>query len=287
MGRIYYRIAQLDIKLDLNHLEPMYLFNFIPFRINEEQISELLFIISNEQFYLVADCPTRQYKTDQFIVSIYLLKKECYVKVYSEITGKEYLFRSDYQWANIKTDLQFIEKEEYEVLSHALMFFYIYSSSFHNTLMIKASSIRIKETGIAFIDETKAKNKHSELWINHIENSIQISEDLVIMKISKLNTYIYSTPWSEKKVVNEKARLQSLYILENSTDNEIIKISAFTAFRELLTSCFMMQEDKETFNCIIKTLVTIVESIQVYILKNKSGTEAAKLAYSFAKQTIV
>ena len=78
MGRIYYRIAQLDIKLDLNHLEPMYLFNFIPFRINEEQISELLFIISNEQFYLVADCPTRQYKTDQFIVSIYLLKKECY-----------------------------------------------------------------------------------------------------------------------------------------------------------------------------------------------------------------
>ena len=49
----------------------------------------------------------------------------------------------------------------------------------------------------------------------------------------------------------------------------------------------MMQEDKETFNCIRKTLFTIVESIKVFILKNKSGTEAAKLAYSFAKQTIV
>ena len=48
-----------------------------------------------------------------------------------------------------------------------------------------------------------------------------------------------------------------------------------------------MQEEKETFNCIVRTLVNIAEAIPIYLLKNKPEPAAAFLAYSFCYQSVV
>ena len=152
MSKAYYRIALLDIKLDLKDLNPIYLFNFIPFRIEEEIVSTLLFSVSYQDLNDVIEIPTRQYKIGDSIIYIYLLKKRaCYIKIYSEVTEKEYLFKPDYQWAEIKTNLKFINQVEYTILSHAIMFMFIYSSSFYNTVFFDASSVMIDKEGIAFL----------------------------------------------------------------------------------------------------------------------------------------
>ena len=75
MSKAYYRIALLDIKLDLKDLNPIYLFNFIPFRIDEEIVSTLLFSVSYQDLNDVIEIPTRQYKIGDSIIYIYLLKK--------------------------------------------------------------------------------------------------------------------------------------------------------------------------------------------------------------------
>ena len=86
MNRIYYRIAQLDIKLELYNLNPINLFNFSPFRINEEEVSELLFSISSGIINNISYPPTRHYRIDQFIIYVYILKNECFLKILSILT---------------------------------------------------------------------------------------------------------------------------------------------------------------------------------------------------------
>ena len=289
MNRIYYRIAQLDIKLELYNLNPINLFNFSPFRINDEEVSELLFSISTGIINNISYHPTRHYRIDQFIIYIYILKNECFLKIHSDLTGKDYLFKANNQWADIKTNLLFNEKEEYIVFNHALMFFFIYSSSFHNTLLIHASSVRIGNDGVASLgDSGVGKSTHSQLWLDYIEGATLLNDDQPAIRIYNNKIYIYGTPWSGKKhcYKNESAVLLALFMMEQADENQITLLSPFTAFRKLLISCSMMQEERETFNSIIKTIVYVAEKIPVYTLKNKPESEAAFLAYSFCTQAI-
>ena len=200
MGKIYYRIAQLDIKLELKNLNPIYLFNFTPFRVEDESVSTLLFSITQGKIKEIRCNPTREYIVDQFIISIYLLKNECYLKVHSGLTKKNYFFQTDYQWSDIKTDLLFNELEEYAVLNHVITFFFIYSSSFYDTVFFNASSICFGTDAVAFLGEKGVgKSTHADLWVNHIEGSKLLNDDQPAIRIINNTIYIYGTPWGGKK----------------------------------------------------------------------------------------
>ena len=247
--------------------------------------------MSNQDLNDDIENPTRQYKIGDSIIYIYLLKKRaCYIKIYSEVTEKEYLFKSDYQWAEIKTNLKFINQVEYTILSHAIMFMFIYSSSFYNTVFFDASSVMIDKEGIAFLGEPGVgKTTHSKLWLEQIKESSLLCDGQTAIRILDDDITISRTPWSIRNTQYEdnSLTLDTIFILEQAEMNVITKASNFTSFCKLLSICSMIQEEKESFNCIVRTIVHIAESIPIYILKNKHGSEAVNLAYSTYFKTVV
>lgn len=290
MPKFYYRIAGLDILIESDRINPLFLFNYVPFRVQEEEVSSLLFSVSFQELPEVKGKPSRSYQVDEMTLYIYLGKEGCDVLVHSEITGKDYRFCARAHWTQIEMDLTFDDKEEYGILNYCLMLAFIYSSSFLDTVLIHASCICNDKYGVAFIGHSGVgKSTHSRLWMQHIPGTSLLNDDQPAVRLIDGVAYIYGTPWSGKThcYKNKRVRLNTLFLMEQADKNEITELLPFAAFRRLLGSCSMMQEERMTFNCIVRTLVAIAEKTPVYELKNKPEQEAVLLAYehSIGKKT--
>lgn len=284
MNKLYYRVADFDFMVENKMLDPLFLYNYVPFRIQEEEVSSLLFEVSFRNLPEIKGKLTRSYQVDQIALFIYLAKDGCDVIARSD-NGKEYKFRARRQWTKIEMDLTFEDKEEYGILNYLLMLAFIYSSSLRDTVLVHASCIRCNDWAVAFLGHSGVgKSTHSRLWLEHIEGASLLNDDQPAVRLIDGVAYIYGTPWSGKThcYKNERACLKALFLMEQADKNEIKTLSPFVAFRRLLASCSMMQEERMTFNCIVKTLVAIAENIQVCELKNKPEREAVELAYTYS-----
>lgn len=284
MNKLYYRVADFDFMIENSRMEPLFLYNYTPFRIQEEEISSLLFEVSFRELPDVKGEVSRCYQVDQIALNVYLSKDGCDVVVCSE-SGKEYKFRARRQWTSIEMNLTFEDKEEYGILNYLLMLAFIYSSSLSDTVLLHASCVRYDRWGIAFLGNSGVgKSTHSRLWLEHIAGASLLNDDQPAVRLIDGVAYLYGTPWSGKThcYKNERVCLNTLFLMKQADENEIIPLSPFIAFRRLLASCSMMQEERVTFNCIVKTLVAIAENFHVYEMKNKPEKEAVELAYSYS-----
>lgn len=284
MNKLYYRVAGFDFMVENKQMDTLFLHNYTPFRIQEEEVTSLLFEVSFKELTEVKGKLSRSYQVDQITLFIYLSKDGCDVVARSE-SGKEYKFRARRQWTSIEMDLTFEDKEEYGILNYLLMLSFIYSSSLRDTVLLHASCIRYNEWGVAFLGHSGVgKSTHSRLWLEHIAGASLLNDDQPAVRLIDGVAYLYGTPWSGKThcYKNERARLNALFLMEQADQNEIMPLSPFIAFRRLLASCSMMQEERMTFNCIVKTLVAIAENTNVYELKNKPEREAVELAYTYS-----
>lgn len=282
MSKLYYRVADFDFTIENERLDPLCLYNYAPFRINEEEASSLLFEASFGELPEISGKPTRINKMEHLTLYIYLGKEGCNVKACSELSGKEYELSARRQWTSIKMSLTFEDKEEYDILNYFLTLAFIYSSSFHDTVLLHASCVHRKGSGVAFLGHSGVgKSTHSRLWMEHVAGVSLLNDDQPAVRLINGVPYLYGTPWSGKTrcYKNEKARLNTLFLMKQADKNEITPLSPFTAFQRLLAFCSMIQEERMTFNCIVKTLIAIAENAPTYQLENKPEREAVRLAY--------
>lgn len=286
MKPFYYRIADLDISIDSNLLNPFNLFNYAPFRVQEEEVTALLFSV---RFGEVSPSMKGEMKRSYCIEGMTLFlyvdgNGECDVVCDSKDTGKKYYLSARSRWTDIKMNLTFEDAEEYVVLNNFLMLSFIYSASYYNTVLIHSSCIKYNNCGVAFLGHSGVgKSTHSRLWLENIEGASLLNDDQPAVRLKDGVPYLYGTPWSGKThcYKRDKVRLVSLFLMEQAAENEIIPLSPLVAFRKLLASCSMMQEERSTFNCIVQTLIAIAESTQISLLRNRPEREAAEMARTY------
>lgn len=286
MATLYYRIADLDISIDSNLLNPFNLFNYAPFRVQEDEVTALLFSVRfGEVNPSTKGEMKRSYCIEGMTLFLYVdVDGGCDVVCKSKYTDKIYYLSARDRWTDIIMNLTFEDEEEYAILNNFLMLSFIYSASFHNTVLIHSSCIKYNNCGVAFLGHSGVgKSTHSRLWLENIEGASLLNDDQPAVRMIEGIPYLYGTPWSGKThcYKRDKVRLVSLFLMEQAAENEIIPLSPMDGFRKLLASCSMMQEERTTFNCIVQTLIAIAESTQISLLRNRPEREAAEMARTY------
>lgn len=167
-------------------------------------------------------------------------------------------------------------------LNDALMLVYAFAGSFHNTLLIHASTIMKNGWGYPFTAKSgTGKSTHSSLWMKHIANCELMNDDNPIIRLIDGTPYIYGSPWSGKTPCyrNIKARLGAVTQIDRAPANSIERLNPIIAFATLLPACSSMKWDSIIYNNLCDTITAIIESTPIYILHCLPDEEAALICH--------
>ena len=167
-------------------------------------------------------------------------------------------------------------------LNDALMLIYAFAGSFHDTLLIHASTIMKNGWGYPFIAQSgTGKSTHSSLWMKHIADCELMNDDNPIIRMIDGAPFIYGSPWSGKTPCyrNVKARLGAVTRIDRALQNSIDKESPVQAFASLLPACSSMKWDSIIYNNLCDTITRIIETTPIYTLHCLPDEEAAQICH--------
>ena len=201
-------------------------------------------------------------------------------------TGDERCYGMLLDLKNKKAILNFKIRDEFAVRAadDFIRFAFIYTSAFHNTILLHSSCIAYQGDGIAFTGHSGiGKSTHSSLWLKNVEGAELINDDQPAVRVINNKTIIYGTPWSGKTLCykQKKANLQVILCMKQAKENKITAINTTTLFTNLLPQCSLSKTDKITMPHIIHTLASIAEHVRGAQLENRPEKEAVHLAYNF------
>ena len=167
-------------------------------------------------------------------------------------------------------------------ITNALMISFAFAGSFHQTLLIHASTVLNSGYGYAFTAKSgTGKSTHTALWMKHIPGTELMNDDNPIVRVIGDEVFIYGSPWSGKTPCYRqiKAPLGAVTRIDRAKQNSIEKLSPIEAFASLLPSCSTMKWDEDIFNGICNTVTRVVEITNSYILHCLPDQEAAEICH--------
>ena len=167
-------------------------------------------------------------------------------------------------------------------LNDALMLVYAFAGSFHDTLLIHASTIMQGDYGYPFTAKSgTGKSTHSALWLKHIDACELMNDDNPIVRLIDGEPYIYGSPWSGKTPCyrNVKARLGAITQIDRAPANSIERLNPIMAFATLLPACSSMKWDPIIYDNLCNTITRIIETTPIYILHCLPDEEAAQICH--------
>ena len=168
-------------------------------------------------------------------------------------------------------------------LNDALMLIYAFAGSFHETMLIHASTIRLGDWGYPFIAKSgTGKSTHSSLWLKHIEGCDLMNDDNPVVRIIDGTPFIYGSPWSGKTPCyrNIKARLGAVTRIDRAPQNSIEQLPPVQAFASLLPACSSMKWDTIIYNNLCDAITRIIETTPIYTLHCLPDEEAAHVCHN-------
>ena len=171
-----------------------------------------------------------------------------------------------------------------EVIDLFIMLTFIYSTAYHETVLLHASCIKLQEDAVAFIGQSGAgKSTHSQLWLKYIPETSLLNDDQPAVRInSEGEIVIYGTPWSGKThcYKQEKATLKAVVRMVQAPYNQLTPMKRIILLKELLSACSMMKAETTSFEIITQTLLKIAVQLTGFMLENKPEKEAVDLSYA-------
>ena len=167
-------------------------------------------------------------------------------------------------------------------ITNALMISFAFAGSFHQTLLIHASTVMNNDYGYAFTAKSgTGKSTHTALWMKHIPGTELMNDDNPIVRVIGDEVFIYGSPWSGKTPCYRqiKAPLGAVTRIDRAKQNSIEKLSPIEAFASLLPSCSTMKWDEDIFNGICNTVTRVVELTNNYTLHCLPDQEAAEICH--------
>ena len=277
-----YSVAGLEFCIEGEQLNAPFYINYAPFRLEKRSGSPLLFKMVFTKLPPMTIQPSRVYHSELGEYHIYIGEKTCDIVCRLASSARLYRLSANRQWSYIEVDMDFLQIEDFMVLNDFIMFAFIYSSAFYNTVLLHASCLRYKESGVAFMGASGVgKSTHSHLWLKYIEGAILLNDDQPAVRLLEGKPYICGTPWSGKTACyrNQQAELKIIFAMEQAQENKMTRLSPLGFFQQLLASCSLIREDEKSFDKITKTLSAIVKHVQAFQFKNRPDKTAVELSF--------
>ena len=216
-----------------------------------------------------------------------ILKDGCYYWKLKK-DGDERCYGMLLDLENKKAILDFEIRDEFAVRAadDFIRFAFIYTSAFHDTILLHASCIAYQGDGIAFTGHSGiGKSTHSSLWLKYVNGAELINDDQPAIRYINQKTYIFGTPWSGKTNCYKqmRAHLQAIICMKQAPENKLTALDTTSLFAKLLPACSLNKKDKATMPSIIRTLAKISENVRGAKLENRPEKEAVQLTYNFLR----
>ena len=169
-------------------------------------------------------------------------------------------------------------------LNDALMLAYAFAGSYHQALLIHASTIMLGGWGYPFTAKSgTGKSTHTSLWMKTIEGAELMNDDNPIIRImDDGHPYIFGSPWSGKTPCyrNVKARLGAVTRIERALQNSIEQLPPVQAFASLLPACSSMKWDSAVYNNLCDAITRIIETTPVFTMHCLPDEDAARVCHN-------
>ena len=168
-------------------------------------------------------------------------------------------------------------------LNNTIMMMYAFSAVEFGVLLMHASVIRKDNKGYLCLGKSgTGKSTHTQLWLNHIEDTDLMNDDNPVVRFDNGGTTVYGSPWSGKTPCykNTQAPVKSFIQLKQAPYNKIRLQNTIETFSSLLPSCSVMKWDKRIYGTICDTISKIMKSTPCYLLECLPNEEAALLSYN-------
>ena len=168
-------------------------------------------------------------------------------------------------------------------LNDALMLAFAFAGSYHRTLLIHASCIKLGDTAYPFTAKSgTGKSTHSSLWMQHIEGAELLNDDNPVIRILADGTpFVYGSPWSGKTPCYRqvRTRLGAVTQIERDTRNWTERLSPIQAFAILLPACSTMKWDATIYNNLCDTITGLIETTPIFTMHCLPDEEAARVCH--------
>ena len=125
-----------------------------------------------------------------------------------------YLMDLDSAYKKATLNFKITDNFTYQAANDFIRFAFIYTSAFHQTVILHASCIKNKDKGIAFMGRSGiGKSTHSSLWLKFIAGSELLNDDQPAVRILNDMPIIFGTPWSGKTLCYKNLQVELVAIL--------------------------------------------------------------------------
>ena len=158
-----------------------------------------------------------------------------------------------------------------------------------NIFIMHGSSLYINDDQHGYIytgPSGVGKSTHVSLLKKRYKDKLVIiNDDKPFISLINNNYYIYGSPWSGKSHIssNTCALLKAVFILEQSKDNELIKLDVKEATSRLFKQIYIPKGIEET-NKGLDILINIIKDIPIYLLKVNLSNDATDYMSTILKK---
>lgn len=171
----------------------------------------------------------------------------------------------------------------YMVMTTLMQIFFRHLIILHSGILLHASAILWNNNGILFSAPSgTGKSTQARLWEKYY-NARVINDDAPALRFIDDKVMAYGTPWSgsSNKYLNVSAPVAAIYVLQQSPNNEIRKLTSSEITTLLLPRFLLPYYHDHLMDRAVNTVNNIISSIPVYLLKCKPDREAVELAHRY------
>lgn len=205
------------------------------------------------------------------------------VCIHSQVDPHEPLctFTTDKNWSHIETTyLKDIPGLESTIVRFVGSIVFRNLSILHEGVLLHASSIKWQDKGIVFTAPSgTGKSTQAGLWESYMGATI-INDDVPALKLTNNQVTVHGTPWcgSEYKHMNSSAPVAAIFVLEQSKENRIRRLTQQEIALYLLPRFLLPFHDKRLMDIAIQHVAKIMGSLPIYLLQCRPDQEAVELA---------
>ncbi len=282
-----YTIAGLPFEVEGSVLDAPLFHNYHPFRTDVPTDAPRLFTMRFGKVERPAEAECHVYPTPRGRYIVWW-GDEVTAEFRLEGATEGYRMRVDRSWSDVVADRSATGVDP-STLDELVMMAFIYSASFHRCVSLHASCVKVGADGVAFVGESGAgKSTHSALWLQNVEGATLLNDDQPLVRLAADGTpYLYGTPWSGKTPCyrNERARLTAFFRMVQAAENRVERMTPVEAFRQLLASCALVKDDRQTYEPITEICAALAR-IPMYRLYSRPEAAAVRLTYAYSLEKI-
>ena len=171
-------------------------------------------------------------------------------------------------------------------LNNASMLLFAFASVHKQVLEIHAS-VTVKDGyGYLFLGKSgTGKSTHSVQWMKAFADAWLLNDDNPILRVEgtpeEPQVIVYGSPWSGKTPCYKNASVPvgAIVKLDQAPDNVIRPLKLSEAYAYMLSSVSGLKIIPEVMDALYQTIVTIIQTIQVYHLDCLPNTDAAQVCF--------